>query len=81
MRRWLLAAALTLAYGDWKCTVQEQNNCIINAPLNYRGSVGWTLNTFHSMWGSSIRGRGGGWWGWGGGVLYWGIRGSVIKAT
>ncbi|CAE7030640.1 pim2 [Symbiodinium sp. CCMP2592] len=45
MRPWLLAAALAVAWADWKCTVQEQNRCVINAsavvsgPLVFDGNV------------------------------------------
>ncbi|CAE7671298.1 pim2 [Symbiodinium pilosum] len=45
MLRWLLPAVLAVAYGDWKCTFQEQNRCIINVsaqvsgPLVFDGNV------------------------------------------
>ena len=43
MLRWLLPAVLAVAYGDWKCTFQEQNRCIINAAqLNNLGSASFS---------------------------------------
>ncbi|CAE7292248.1 pim2 [Symbiodinium necroappetens] len=46
MRPWLLAATLAVACADWKCPVQEQNRCVINAsgpavsgPLVFDGNV------------------------------------------